>query len=334
MPTMKENNSGSFSSNPNLRILLICASTALISGAGGYLLGSSSFDKLVFSQKVAATTVNTPSANKISQTTSSPTTAESPSQSSSTAANNKIQALEERLKNNEEQLKNTREELKNTKDYSKSISDTVFPTILSTVVTILVAFLTIQWFSNIWNHEREKEDIKRKLQYWLENDKLGEVQNKIDDNLQLILCNQIEKIFSGIEIKTKWLEYQIAILAAEQMEMQQFQTSNLSSDYQKIQQDSRQPILLQQRIQAIRALQYLESNHQGFEIKYCLEEELAAVKHFFEKITLENLKKTPILNEQIQELNKLFNVDDFGISYGKEVYEINQIITRLKSKTV
>ncbi|MDJ0799513.1 MAG: hypothetical protein QNJ51_22315 [Calothrix sp. MO_167.B12] len=313
---MKENNSGSFSNNHNIRILLICACTALISGVGGYLLGSPSVHQLLFSQKVAANTVNTPSPkNKIPQTNLSPTTAESRGQKPDTSANSnqdqiKIQDLEKRLNN--------------TEDYKKSISDTVFPSVLGTVLTILA----FQWLTNIWDRLRVKEKIQRELQDWLEKEELIKLQN----NLQMILWNQSEQIFSRIEIKIKWLEYQIAVLAAEQMEMQQqSQTSNMPREYQEIQEYSRQPILLEQRIQAIRALQYLESEHQGPVVKGCLEEELAAVKYFFEKITPKNLEKTPILNKQIEELNELFKVDEFSRDYGKSIHEINRQLTKLKT---
>jgi hypothetical protein len=322
---MKENNSGSSSNNQNHRILLISACTVLISSFGGYVLGSLNVHQLIFSQKVTASTVNTLSPrDKAPQITLSPNTA-SLSQNPDTGVNNnedqvKIQDLEKRLKNTEDKLEST-------KDYNKSISDTVFPAILSAVLTILATFLTFQWVTNIWSHNKDKEDIQRKLQDWFEKEESIKIQN----NLQTILWNQTEQIFSRIEIKIKWLEYQIAVLAAEQMEMQQSQTSNMLSEYQRIQQYSRQPILLQQRIQAIRVLQYLESKHQGTEVRDCLEEELEAVKYFFENITAENLNKTPIINEQIKEVNELLSVDDLGRYYGKIIHEIKRKITELKT---
>lgn len=281
---------------------LLLATLIFLSLATGYLLGSQSLNKLLDNQKKISTIVN-------------PKLTSSPNITGVTAKTQNQIITEDQAKENEKNV------LDIMKDYNQSLLDTILLSLLGTVVTISFSFFGYQWFSSILSREQDKADIQRKLQDWLQQHEIA--------NIQQSLWTKTEERLDRIEIKLKWLEYQIAVLSAEQIEMQHLLQPPITQDnkeYQKMQKLSQQPILLQEHIRAIDILYNLPEN-QGSAVRQCLEEEFASIKYIFANLTKDNLNNQT-LHQQIQRLQGMFenlrNIHSQDIN--EDIKEIEQEI--------
>ncbi|BAY07094.1 hypothetical protein [Calothrix sp. NIES-2098] len=247
-------------------IFLICLSLSI-----GYFLGTQSLNKPLYAQE-PLTAIAIPSTNsKIN--TPLPQSSNSPKE-------------------------DTQDALELMKEYNKSLLDTIFLSLVGTVVTISLTFFGYQWFTSVLSREQDKEAITRKLQDWLEKEELVKIQNNLQENL----WTATEEKLYRIEVKLKWLEYQVSVLSAEQIDIQQqVQQPFYFKEYQTF----NQPIALQERLRAIRILQNLQYDYQGSAILECLEEELGAIKYIFYSLNNHSLNANPNLKIQLEQMKNI-----------------------------
>lgn len=155
----------------------------------------------------------------------------------------------EKLQNNFDALKDDqKKKLEDQQKYNSDLMNTVFFSLLGSVLTVSSAILGFQFFVQILDRNRERQELieeaKNHLQYYM------------------------DKKLHMLEVRIGWLEYQIATLTADQ------------SERRGIMEDL---FVIQDRVSAIQALRRLSNKYQQEQALKRINSEMAAIKFLLEK---------------------------------------------------
>ncbi|MGJ3250259.1 MAG: hypothetical protein ACFE0J_03850 [Elainellaceae cyanobacterium] len=188
-------------------------------------------------------------------------------------------------------------ELESIQKYNSDLMNTVFFSLLGSVLTVATVMLGFKILVDVIDRENQKQAI---------------VEEAKSD-----LLDWIDKRLSLLATRTQWLEYQIATLSADQLEQKRGLESLCS---------------VQDRLRAIEALLQTSNVHQEEAVSKCIEFELKNIKE-----TLEDLvsyqQTQPNLQSRIPELAKfnerirekiLHTIDRQSTSASLDKIEVNK----------
>lgn len=175
-----------------------------------FFLWLSNFNQVSKAQQLPSTPTSPPS-------TTAPVTSKSSSTSTSNSESTTIQLTEEVKKQIASEVKEVKEQIIN--NYAKDIFNTVYLSLLSTVVTIAIFGAGINWYLNSVLRKSEKEDIKNELK----NDVMRELKKIVTNHYQKMqqenaeILDELSKKMDALKIRVKLLEFEIARISAKQM---------------------------------------------------------------------------------------------------------------------
>lgn len=158
----------------------------------------------------------------------------------------------EKLSDAEKKQESLEKKLGEVADYNKDLMNTVFTSLLGTVVTVTLGVLAINVVGNLVQREREKAEIIKEVQ----------------DSIQEQVLEWMDALVRHLQIRVRWLEYEVASLSAEQLEPQDELEYSLA---------------LQERLRAIQAAQKLISDSQSFSVQECIIYQLEEIESLLEK---------------------------------------------------
>jgi hypothetical protein len=168
--------------------------------------------------------------------------------------------------------------------YQDKLLNTVLLTLMGTVVSITMTFLGYQVFTNVINRSREDKIIQATIEQLLE-----QRWKKFEYNS----ATRTERQLNSIEIKLKWIEYSLATLSAEQIDMLDMNEKPDILHY-----------LMREHRRAIEKLQNLQNDNQGRIVGDCIVIELEAINIICQGLTEVEFESNSKLQAEIRELEK------------------------------
>lgn len=169
-----------------------------------------------------------------------------------TESDKEREELEQKLAESDKEREELEQKIGEIANYNEDLMNTVFTSLLGTVVTVTLGMLGINTIGNVILKEREKDQITK----------------EVENSLQKLFLEWTSTITNNLQIRITWLEYELASSSATQLASQE---------------ELEQILALQEYSRAIQAVQQLHDD-QGIPIQRCIIYQLEAIESLLDKM--------------------------------------------------